>query len=320
MKTEKEKYDNWEHVIEYWHGEEDVDVKKHSDPQFQFAERLADIKPDVEVLKHVTSTNIAWQQLSSKMGSYQLLQLWFKYAAIVIVSLLVGASIVWLRPNEENLVYNYLEVPFGQTAKITLSDSTQVWLNSGTTLRYPGVFSKSERTVHVKGEAYFDVTENKQQPFYVKTKRMNVQVMGTSFNVTDFDNELNAELVLVEGQVNLLTASGKKVSELSPNERLVVSKKKIVKSNIDASKYNAWREGKLQFSGETLGEIAPKLERWYNVEIRFKDEELRKVVLSGTFLRYKPFGQVLEALSLLGHVKYKIEVNIDEKDIVTIYK
>jgi len=242
-----------------------------------------------------------------------------KYAAIIAITILVGKFI----SRNNDIQYAKIEVLDGQMGHLFLFDGTEVWLNSGSKFEYPNRFNNQERNVSLDGEAYFKVTSNKKLPFIVHTNKMQVEVLGTSFNVSAYKNECHPSVVLEEGKVQINQVNGEKILNLSPGQRAVKITGNPTKFKVDKVKtapYTTWKDGIVVFDAESIEEIAKKLERWYNVKICIDNEELKKYTISGTILRNKPIDQVMQAIGLLAPVKYKHQNNLKGKDIIHIKK
>lgn len=187
----------------------------------------------------------------------------------------------------EELIYNKLTVPYGKRFNIQLSDGTQVYLNSGTVLKFPVKFLPGkDRHVYLHGEAYFDVVKDKVHPFRVKADKLNVEVLGTEFNVQAYEEDSTTDVVLVEGSVALF--SGESTSELyklQPGERGVYQRDngQILSENVNTTVYTAWRRGELVFRNMNFQNIILKLERHYNVKIENKNEALNKEIFNASF-------------------------------------
>lgn len=209
----------------------------------------------------------------------------------------------------ETLQYNTLIVPYGKTFGLTLSDGSKITLNAGSQLKYPVRFIKNEknRTVFLNGEAFFEVAKNAAQPFIVNAQDMNVEVLGTQFNVTSYLKDTKTYTVLVEGTVaahNKISKNDSKI--LSPNERVFFEGKQLKTEFVNVQKYVAWVKGELVFIDDFFTVICNKLERKYNVEIinnypeldgimitaRFKTETLDDILK--TFQTYKPFHYTIQ--------------------------
>lgn len=187
----------------------------------------------------------------------------------------------------ETLVYNQLTVPYGKKIELTLSDGTQVFLNSGTKLRYPVTFLKDKpRNVFLDGEAYFSVAKDKSRLFTVITDDLNTQVYGTEFNVSSYKNENNTSTVLVEGSVGVYSSNnnkGEKPLYITPGNRAVLINGNINVDKVDIQKYTAWKEGKLLFINDRFDVIIKELERHFNVKINNQFHQLDEKEFTGTF-------------------------------------
>jgi transmembrane sensor len=246
----------------------------------------------------------------------------FKYAAIVLITLLAGYFLYPLRTSNPDMPYTVLDVPAGQTSHLTLSDGTEVWLNSGSTFRYPDQFNRKERNVYLEGEGFFKVTPNKAIPFKVGTVNMEVEVLGTAFNISSYEKSEKQSVVLEEGRVQINRTDGRKLLELVPGqmaERKAASGPFRI-TTVHTKDYTGWKDGIIVFESETLAGIAKKLERWYNVEICFESTELEQYRITGTILRNKPVYQIIQAIELLAPVKFEYQPKTNQKDLITIIK
>ena len=167
-------------------------------------------------------------------------------------------------------VIHSINVPFGKRFKIVLSDGTLVHLNSGSTFKYPVVFdNKKAREVFLKGEAFFDVAERKNQIFSVNTESINVEVYGTQFNFKNYTEDKFSDVVLVSGSVGLYSKFNKNITKLKPGIKGSFNKTDftISQDKINTSLYTSWIDGQIIFRNESFDNILTKLERLYNVEI-----------------------------------------------------
>ncbi|QOG04547.1 FecR family protein [Flavobacterium sp. MDT1-60] len=215
------------------------------------------------------------------------------------------------------LVYNTLKIPYGKKFEVQLSDGTVVHLNAGTSLRYPVQFIKNQsRQVYLTGEAYFEVSKDKAHPFTVNTQEVNVEVLGTKFNVNSYTEDISTDVVLVEGKVSLY--KDKKTPEnqvyLLPglkgsNTR---GQQKIATEDVNTDYYTAWVKGSLVFKNEPFNAIIKKLERHYNVTFINKNKILGKEIFNARFDN-EPIEVVLKYFS----DSYAIDYEINE-DKITI--
>jgi ferric-dicitrate binding protein FerR (iron transport regulator) len=195
--------------------------------------------------------------------------------------------------------------------KVTLPDSTIVWLNHSSTLSYPLRFSEDSRIVELVGEGYFEVAHNPGKPFIVHAGDIEIKDLGTTFNIMAYPEEEYIETSLIEGEVELhrKASDGKKVFllKMKPTDFAVYNKGKgtISARTISDARYFAWKDGLLVFNEEPLNEMVKKLSRWYNVDIQIEDESLLELSYTATFVN-ESLRQVLELLSKVSPVSYSI--------------
>jgi len=266
-----------------------------------------------------------WQLIRGRIQSSKIRRITFdtlKYAAIVLVSLLIGYLLQTELPQASTNQYAEVEVMYGQLGHLFLFDGTEVWLNSGSRLKYPSPFNQDERDVMLEGEGFFRVAKNKHLPFKVKTGKIEVEVLGTSFNVSAYDDEGSVSVVLEEGKVRLNQPNGKEIAIMKPGElaELNLESNNLAISQVDTKNYTNWKDGTLEFSNEPLGEVAQKLERWYNVKIVIQDPSLVEYKITGTVLRNKPVQQSIQAFEFLAPIRTEYLSKPNQKDITNIYK
>lgn len=170
-----------------------------------------------------------------------------------------------------------LATPLGGTYQVTLPDSTRVWLNAGSVLRYPSRFENSERVVELLGEAYFEVAvlhnRNQKVPFLVKTDRQTVEVLGTQFNVSAYAEDEAATTTLVEGSIRIASATAEyDPVMLSPGEQSVQVGRDIAVASVDVRPFIAWKEGYFHFKSTPFRDMIMRLARWYNIELVYEGE------------------------------------------------
>ena len=266
----------------------------------------------------------SWVRTENGIRAYQFrwVKTVLKYAAIVIVAFIAGNQLRPSAPPEKEIRYSEISVPFGQMSQLKLSDGTKVWLNSGTTLRYPEQFAGDQRSVTVIGEAYFEVAKMTNKPFTINTSDMKVEVLGTSLNVLAYKEDATSSVTLVEGKVVVQNTEGKTIANLSPGQMATKSKTEsnVEIKDVKTAFYASWIDGEIFFDDERLDQIAVKLERWFNVEIVFADEHLKSHRFTGTILKNKPVDQIMQALELLSPIRFKHQVNATGRDKITIYR
>ena len=257
-------------------------------------------------------------QSTSRRG-FSLSALW-RYAAVVAIIIAVGCISYW--QGEVNVKDTFadisVEAPLGSKTKLYLPDGTLVWLNAGSRMTYSQGFGVDNRKVELEGEGYFEVKRNEKIPFFVKTKDLQLQVLGTKFNFSDYPEDHEVVVSLLEGKVglnNLLREE--KEAVLSPDERAVLNKANglLTVESVTASNASQWTDGYLFFDEELLPDIAKELERSYNVKIHIANDSLKTFRFYGNFVRREQnIQEVLEALASTEKMQYKIE----ERNI-TIY-
>lgn len=201
---------------------------------------------------------------------------------------------------------NSLVIPKGGIFQTILSDGTKVWLNSASSLKYPVAFAGKERRVVLSGEAYFEVAKNKNMPFKVSVNGVDVQVLGTHFNVLGYADETEIKTTLLEGSVKLQSAKGQAL--LVPGEQGVFSHQRadFAVNRVNTEDAVSWKEGFFVFDNESIQSIMPKIARWYNVEVVYQDKPGQSK-LGGTISRYKDINIVLKALESTGAAHFKIQ-------------
>ena len=209
----------------------------------------------------------------------------------------VRNSITYLqkKSNQAERKYNTLKTPRGGEFFLILSDSTKVWLNAESQIKYPVVFSSDKRTVELTGEAFFEVTPNPDKPFQVISGDQSIEVLGTSFNVTSYEDDAEIVTTLIEGKVNVNKRFGNKESiMLAPNEQSKLNREtgEMKNTTVDPNQFIAWKSGKFYFRQQKLKDITKVLSRWYDIEIFFLDSKTENKKFTGRFKRYENFDHV----------------------------
>ncbi|MCQ2219977.1 MAG: DUF4974 domain-containing protein [Prevotella sp.] len=210
-----------------------------------------------------------------------------------------------------------LSIPRGRQFDLTLSDGTHVWLNSETTLTFPSRF-ENERKVTVSGQAFFDVTHN-GLPFRVECSRGVINVMGTTFDVRDYANDMT-QVTLVSGSVEYTSTSSSKM--LAPGEQIrhEISTASPTVCNVNTHQYTAWKDGLIYFYEQRLEDVMKEIERIYDVHISFDDAYLLDRLFTGECSRYESVEEFLRLLSLTDEFSYIIEKNNNQKYITITIK
>ena len=211
--------------------------------------------------------------------------------------------------------FNEVIIPFGKKSKLVLEDGTKVWLNAGTRFAFPPKFERKERVVYLEGEAYFEVKKNVNQPFIISTDKINVEVLGTKFNVHAYKSDDFSETVLLEGSINIWEKSklfNDKIL-MVPNQKATYNKViEDIKLTFDpVPEMNiAWIEGWYQFTNEKLENVLKKLERYYNVSFEYDQAVISKVLpVSGKLDLKDSLNEVMIVLSGVAKFEYQISGN-----------
>lgn len=202
-------------------------------------------------------------------------------------------------------VYHKITIPRGGEYILRLADGTRVWLNSETELEYPVVFTKKQRQVFLKGEAYFEVAPDSLHPFIVKTEQQNLRVLGTSFAIRAYANESVVLTTLETGKVNI-HSKGQEVI-LTPGEQSCLKGGNLTVAKVNTTLFTAWHKGIFIFQDQPLENILNTLARWYNIDIFYTNENLKDIHFTGELKRYDRIQDFLCKLEILEKVRFTIK-------------
>lgn len=196
---------------------------------------------------------------------------------------------------------NTLIVPKGKRSNLTLPDGTKVWVNSGTTLKYPTQFKKNKREVWANGEIYIEVAKNDKQPFYVNTPRMIIDVIGTQFNVMAYSDDAEHSVVLVEGRVHI-NVDNEKIN-LQPNYKFSLSGNTLSTQKVDVDEFTSWKDGYLKFTSEPLSVILTRLSRYYNIPIECEDD-IAAMKCTGKLVLFDDIEKAIKTINNILPIRY----------------
>lgn len=198
-----------------------------------------------------------------------------------------------------------VQTPRAGQYSLTLPDGSKVWMNAASTIRYPSRFEDAERTVEIDGEAYFEVSKDKNRPFVVKTKKETIRVLGTNFNVNAYDEDSKSTIALLEGSVRVDAKLGQS-KILKPNQQ-VINTGELRVQRIDPTEALAWRNGEFMFNDVALAEVMKQIERWYDIEVLI-DDSLKSMLIWGTISKYENLDKVLNIIKLTDErIKVKVK-------------
>ena len=210
----------------------------------------------------------------------------------------------------KTILQNTLVIPRGGEYSLVLSDGTKVFLNSMSKLVFPVRFSGDKREVTLEGEAYFEVHKDKQHPFVVSVNGMQINVLGTKFNVNAYQDDQNIYTTLVEGKVRINSENQQeKEWLLEPDQQAVFDKSdaRVKIKNVDAKQFMQWTTGTYTFTDQSLDEIMKSLSRWYDFKYSFNDESLKSLRFEGGLNKYESIEPILDIITRSDKVKYKVE-------------
>lgn len=227
-----------------------------------------------------------------------------RVAAVLLPLFMIAGGYAYYQSAQNRMIEIY--VAYGEEKHLFLPDSSEIWMNAGTTIRYPQKFNKDTRVVQLDGEAYFSVRRDESKPFVVNTQSLSVNVLGTKFNIKAYPDEKQVTATLTSGKIEV------KVEEeshlLKPNEQLSFHKETSVVNivEIPSDETNAWLEGQLIFTNASMGEILKALERKFNVSIEDKTSIPATKIYTVKFLKNETVDEVLSILEDITNLTYQI--------------
>ena len=274
----------------------------------------------------------------------------WRIAAMLLILLSAGLGYLFINTRGDsgtmarnNSLKESLVAQKGSRTRSMLPDGSTVWLNAGSRLHYINDFNGETREVSLEGEAYFDIAKKENQPFIVHTGGIRIRVLGTAFNVKSYPEDRNVETTLFHGRVQVdrmvevNDSPEREIIDLRPNQKLILPKQAAIERQelskeiqpaqilsqadfiiapIDSTKKEeerfetAWLYSRLEFRGDNFEQLAYKLERWYDVEVRFTDENVKKLNFNGSFEK-ESIAEAFAALqTALPYFTYKIENNV----------
>lgn len=266
--------------------------------------------------------------------------------AAVILFLYGGATTYMILHPSDKTEYNEITTRNGEKSQLVLADGTRIWINAASHLRYPTNVRSRKVKLELEGEAYFEVAKVKGRKFVVEASGLDITALGTAFNVKSYGEKGMVETTLEEGKIKITGERGRlKFRQpvlLMPNQRVTIftgetqasvpnpaseaipsgdpdmpaavapaasqSPEMVLRNEPNTDLYTSWKDGKLQFKKERFEDLAVRLERWYDVKITIKDQEMKDWRYTGTFVN-ETIEQALAALCLSMHFSYNIDKN-----------
>lgn len=282
-----------------------------------------------EAGKALTAVHRRINRLSLKRRVFKLQRI----AAILMIPLLLGSvSYIFILRNrlqKAEIVWQTVETMPGQKSIVELPDGSKVWLNSETKLSYPSLFKDKCREVKLLGEAFFEVTEMNDCPMKVHIGDIDIKVLGTRFNVSNYLSDNSANVVLESGSVDLYSSKEdlkNPLLSMKPGQKAVYLKNDRILSlkSVQTEQYTAWTRGELVFRDDPMTDVVRKLNRWYNTEIVITDSTISNYSYTATF-QHESLEQILELLSISAPIDYRItrreqdENNMFSRNRVELY-
>ena len=207
--------------------------------------------------------------------------------------------------NKNELIYNQLIVPSAKRSFLELADGSKIWVNANTRVVYPVTFDDKMREIYVDGEIYIEVSPEEKRPFIVKSKKMDIRVLGTKFNVSTYESNEGVSVVLVSGKVNVRT-DNRVESLLTPSDRLSYERGTTDIKKVNVENYISWKEGYYTFDNECFSVVLDKLSDYYGKKIRYNDK-VRALRCSGSLNLDEDMVKVLTGLESTMPVTFTIE-------------
>jgi ferric-dicitrate binding protein FerR (iron transport regulator) len=273
---------------------------------YEFTESLNELKTESPLLVLSDGTKV---ELLKDKSSVEVIK---GQDAILVNEDSIVQNLPASQKESKQMSLNEITVPYGKNTTIILADGTKVWLNAGSHFAFPQRFNVQKREVFLEGEAYFEVTKNSKQPFIVSTQKIDVEVLGTKFNLSAYQSDNFCETVLLEGAVKVQD-KGKLFKDkinLSPNQKATyyADKKEIIRTIVpNTEMYISWIKGWCQFSNENMVVVLAKLERYYNVKfVHDRAMGSKAFPISGKLDLKDSLNEVMLVLSKVAKINYQI--------------
>lgn len=315
---------NTEHTIAYLEKRLSEDDLKEFQYQLENSDNFRKEVEDIAFLWRTSEelklhdridTDAHWSRISRRIKKdifkTKLLQYSRSAAAILILPILFLTTFLYIElDNKNNEPVQQLHVTsvYGTITKTILSDGTEVWLNSGSTLSYPQSFTKGERNVILMGEAYFKVSSDRSNRFNVIiSDELIISAYGTEFNVNSYEEDNKIDVTLIEGNVEVSRTDNTSSKDIIPGQHVTYDKrsKLMVMADVNLSVRTGWKDGKMIFRRANMTEVVQRLSRHFNVDIRLEGKDLYDYEYSATFTT-ETLNEILQLLEKTAPIKYSI--------------
>jgi transmembrane sensor len=266
-------------------------------------------KKDLDNILYRIHYDINTRLSSRKTSTFDNVMRWaLRIAGVIILPLIIFLGIrAYKETYLKKEAWVEIKAPAWTRAQFSLPDGTTGWLNSNSSIKYNGNFN-TDRKITLNGEAFFDVFKDKNRPFKVSTREINVNVLGTKFNIASYENEKNVEVVLEEGKLVFNDKEMKKSCIMKPNDLIIYDKtlNDFSTEVVQPHKYLSWTEGKLIFRNDPLDVIARRLERWYNIDVEVNGSSSEDIRWRATFIE-EGLEDILNIMKRSLPINYRIE-------------
>ena len=289
----------------FLNAENQIELEKDMEEDWKGI-RSIESTPDLLPTLHKIHFEINQQEKTgSKSGNF--VTYLTRIAAVLFIPLAIAFFFTIQKNTFSDIEIQTISTPLASKTNFELPDGSVVYLNSGSSLSFPGQFTGEKRLVKLTGEAYFDVKKSKQ-PFEVETSALTVDVFGTAFNVMAYKNAL-PEVTLERGKVVVRSKSDDQ-RILQPGEQAVIDTldNTISVNNVETGLFTSWINNRLIFKNEPLENVIQRLERWYNISIDIEDENLAQKRLNAT-IEYESISEVMELLEITLPLKFEYKKN-----------
>lgn len=258
-------------------------------------------------------TDSNWNRLSSRINyslpnkklskQFVIGQNWLlRIAAVLVVGLIISTTILYIRNQSYVCGITKIETPRGQKSKVYLPDGSEVWLNANSTISY-NTFSKHQRAVKLKGEAYFKIKHDEKAPFTVQTNKCVIKDLGTEFNVMAYDQLNREEVTLFKGSAKVKNNNSEILLKIG--DKVLVANGQIQEQKANLEQIHGWVENKFFFHKIPFDELILRLENWYDVDIEYVNKKNTNLVFSGSFKNEETIWEVLDAIKVYIPITYE---------------
>lgn len=235
-----------------------------------------------------------------------------RVAAVLLPLFFIAGGYLYYQSTKNELIE--ISVAYGEKKHVLLPDSSQIWINAGSTVKYPNEFKGDYRLVELNGEAYFSVHRNEAKPFIVNANNLSVKVLGTRFNIKAYADEERITTTLASGQVEVRANNNSHI--LQPNDQLTFNRNTLAieKHKVQANETNSWLSGRLIFSNASLSEIIQTLERRFGIPVENNTAISASKLYTVKFLKNESLEEILHIMQDVAGINYRID---NDKIIIT---